>query len=308
MATVTFMKGSAVNTGQTTIRPVSRRPRAQRTWPLLLPSVGVLAIWAFVPLALTLWYSFQNYNLQMPPAVFDGLANYEYLITDPDLPRVVLNTLLMVFIPLVITLVLGIGLAVVYDGPFPGRPIARLLVITPFFVMPTVAALVWKNLFFHPVWGLLSWALQFVGLDPIDWFSNYPMAAIIIIITWMWTPFAGLILLTAMQSLDREQIEAATMDGAKAFARFFYIVLPHLYRPISVLIMLETIFFLSTYAEIYVTTGGGPGSATTNIPFYIYSRALLGFDVGLASAAGVFAIIIANIISFLFVRVMSEQL
>lgn len=289
-------------------KAAAARKHKVKTWPLLLPSVSVLAVWAFVPLVLTLWYSFQNYNLQIPPPEFGGLINYEYLITDPDLPGVVVNTLIMVFLPLVITIVLGLALAVLYDGPFPGRPMARLLVITPFFVMPTVAALVWKNLFFHPVFGLFSWLEQLFGLQPIDWFSAHPMAAIIIIVSWMWTPFATLILLTALQSLDREQLEAARMDGAKSFARFWYITIPHLYRPISVLIMLETIFFLSTYAEIYVTTMGGPGSATTNIPFYIYSRALMGFDVGLASAAGVFAIVIANIIAFFFVRAMSEQL
>ncbi|MFB9981402.1 carbohydrate ABC transporter permease [Mesorhizobium kowhaii] len=275
---------------------------------MLLPSVAILAVWAFVPLVLTLWYSFQNYNLQVPPPEFGGLVNYEYLFTDPDLPVVVLNTLILVFVPLVITLVLGCAFAVLYDGPFPGRSIARLLVITPFFVMPTVAALVWKNLLLHPVWGFISWMMRLVGLQPIDWFSSYPMAAIIIIVSWAWTPFATLILLTALQSLDREQIEAAKMDGAKAIARFIHVVLPHLYRPIAVLVMLETIFLLSTYAEIYVTTMGGPGSATTNIPFYIFSRALQGFDVGLASAAGVFAILIANIVAFFFVRVMSEQL
>lgn len=150
--------------------------------------------------------------------------------------------------------------------------------------------------------------MQLFGLQPVDWFSDYPMTAILIIVSWSWTPFATLILITAMQSLDREQIEAAKMDGARAVSRFIHVVLPHLYRPISVLIMLETIFFLTIYAEIYVTTGGGPGSATTNIPFYIYSRALMGFDVGLASAAGVFAITIANIIAFFFVRAISEQL
>lgn len=292
----------------TSTHPKTKARRKVSTWPLLLPSVSVLAIWAFVPLALTLWYSFQNYNLQVPPPVFGGLINYEYLLTDPDLPQVVLNTLILVFVPLAVTLVLGTALAVLYDGPFPGRPVARLLVITPFFVMPTVAALVWKNLFFHPVWGLLSWAQRLIGLQPTDWFSTQPMTAIIIIVSWTWTPFATLILLTALQSLDREQMEAARMDGAKALARFYYIVLPHLFRPIAVLVMLETIFFLSTYAEIYVTTMGGPGSATTNIPFYIFSRALMGFDVGLASAAGVFAILVANVIAFFFARAMSEQL
>jgi len=294
-----------------TIHNKSKSPRSKqkiRVWPLLLPSVSVLAIWAVVPLVLTIWYSFQNYNLQAPPAVFGGLINFEFLFTDGDLPVVVMNTLVMVFGPMLITVILGLAFATLYDGPFPGRSIARLLVITPFFVMPTVAALVWKNLFFHPVWGLLAWAEKLVGLEPIDWFSSHPMLAIIIIVSWLWTPFSTLILLTALQSLDREQIEAARMDGAKSVSRFIYVVLPHLRRPVAVLLMLETIFFLSTYAEIYVTTMGGPGAATTNIPFYIFSRALMGFDVGLASAAGIFAILIANIVAFFFVRNLSEQL
>lgn len=292
--------------------PTGPRPRKGgrkvRTWPLMLPAVAVLAVWMIVPLVLTVWYSLLHYNLQIPPPVFDGLANYRFLLGDPVLLQVVWNTLLLVFAPIIVTIFFGTLLAVLYDGPFPGRGIARLLVITPFFVMPTVAALVWKNLLLHPVWGLSSWLLKLIGLEPIDWFSHYPMAAIVIIISWMWIPFAALILITSMQSLDREQVEAARMDGARSFATFRYVILPHLYRPISVVMMLETIFFLATYAEIYVTTSGGPGSQTTNIPFYIFSRALQGFDVGLASAAGVFAVVIANIVALFFIRVVSEKL
>lgn len=287
-----------------TLRKRKRAP----VWPLMLPSIIVLLIWMIVPLVLTLWYSFQDYNLQIPPATFGGMINYEFLLTDPVLPTVIWNTLVMVFVPIIITISLGTLFAVLYDGPFPGKTFARLLVITPFFVMPPVAALVWKNLMLHPVWGLFSWVLKSIGLEPIDWFASYPMASVIIIICWMWTPFATLILLTALQSLDREQVEAARMDGARPRHVFRYVTIPHLLRPIAVVMMLETIFFLATYAEIYVTTAGGPGSATTNIPFYIYSRALQGFDVGLASAAGVFAIILANLVSLLFMKIVSEQL
>jgi sorbitol/mannitol transport system permease protein len=282
--------------------------RAIRTWPLLLPAVAVLAVWAIVPLVLTLWYSFQNYNLQTPPPTFAGFSNYYYLFTDPDLFAVIWNTLVLVFVPIAVTLFFGTLFALLYDGPFPGRTTARLLVITPFFVMPAVSALVWKNLMLNPVWGLVAWLFKLVGLQPIDWFLTYPMPAIIIIVSWSWIPFAMLIILTSLQSLDREQVEAARMDGAKSLGVFYYVTLPHLYRPIAVVIMLETIFFLSTYAEIYVTTVGGPGTATTNMPFYIFSRALLSFDVGLASAGGIFAILIANIVAFFFVRAIARQL
>lgn len=286
----------------------SKSYRTVRTWPLMFPAVALLAIWSIVPLVLTLWYAFQNYNLQTPPAEFTGLANFRYLVTDPDLFVVIRNTLELVFVPMAVTIVLGVLFALLYDSPFPGRSVARLLMITPFFIMPPVAALVWKNLILNPVWGLSAWLLKSVGLQPIDWFASYPMTAINIIVSWAWTPFATLILLTSLQSLDREQVEAARMDGAKAFSILRYVTLPHLYRPISVIFMLETIFFLAIYAEIYVTTGGGPGAETTNIPFYIYARALTSFDVGLASAGGIFAIIFANIVSFFFVRIISRQL
>lgn len=282
--------------------------RKVRTWPLLAPSVVLLGIWAIVPLVLTLWYSFQNYNLQIPPPTFNGVDNYYYLLTDPDLFAVVWNTIILVIVPVAITIVLGTLLALLYDSPFPGRSIARLMAITPFFVMPAVAALIWKNLILNPVWGLVAWLFKLFGFQPIDWFAQHPMPAIVMIVSWAWIPFAMLILLTSLQSLDREQVEAARMDGAKPHETFWYIKLPHLYRPISVIIMLETIFFLAIYAEIYVTTQGGPGTATTNMPFYIFSRALQNFDVGLASAGGIIAIVIANIVAFFFVRTMARQL
>jgi sorbitol/mannitol transport system permease protein len=147
-----------------------------------------------------------------------------------------------------------------------------------------------------------------VGLEGIDWFGNWPMTSIVIIVSWQWLPFALLILLTAIQSIDQEQKEAARMDGARSVNMFFYIILPHLRRAISVVIMIEMIFFLSIFAEIFVTTSGGPGLATTNLAFLIYIRSLLEFDVGSASAGGVIAIILANIVAIFLVRTIARTL
>jgi sorbitol/mannitol transport system permease protein len=287
-----------------------RKPpgRSVATFPLLLPAVGSLALWSVVPTILTLWFAFQGYNLLTPPKGFVGFRNFYFLLTDPGLPVVILNTVLLVVVPLVLTIALGTLVAVVFNDTFPGRWIARLLVVGPFFVMPTVSALVWKNLFMHPVYGLFAGIARTFGLPAIDWFADYPLASVIIIITWEWTPFAALILLTSLQSLDREQVEAAVMDGAKSVATFWYVVVPHLSRPIAIVAMLETIFFLGIYAEIAVTTVGGPGLATTNLPFFIYSRALLGFDVGGASAGGIFAIVLANLVTIAFVRTVARQI
>jgi sorbitol/mannitol transport system permease protein len=131
---------------------------------------------------------------------------------------------------------------------------------------------------------------------------------VILIVAWQWLPFATLILLTALQSLDEEQKEAAEMDGASAVSAFIYITLPHLARPITVVILIETIFLLTVFAEIFVTTGGGPGLQTTNIAFLIYSQALIQYDVGSASAGGLIAVVIANIVAFFLVRIVGRNL
>ena len=286
----------------------TKPPRRTGSW-LVVPSVAVLLAWMIVPLVMTLWFSFQYYNLVSPDtAGFAGRDNYEFLVTDPDFWVSLRNTMTLLVSVLVITVGLGTLLAVLFDQPFPGQKIARVLAISPFFVMPTVSALIWKNLLMHPIYGVLGAVALAFGLQPVDWFATYPLASVIAIVSWEWLPFALLILLTAVQSLDHEQREAARMDGAGVVAQFFFITLPHLSRAISVVIMIETIFLLTVFAEIFVTTSGGPGNATTNLAFLIYARALLQYDVGGASAGGVVAIILANIVAFFLVRSIARRL
>jgi sorbitol/mannitol transport system permease protein len=276
---------------------------------LMAPSVGLLLIWMIVPLAMTLWFSFQNYNLLNPANVsFAGLFNYRFFYTDPAFFQSIWNTLLIVAGVLLITVIGGIAIALLLDQPIWGQGIVRILVISPFFVMPPVAALVWKNMIMHPGYGVLADIARGLGLQPVDWFAQHPLLSIIIIVAWQWLPFATLILLTALQSLDHEQKEAAEMDGANALNRFIYLVVPHLARSITVVILIQTIFLLGVYAEILVTTNGGPGYASTNLPFLIYRTALLGYDVGGASAGGIIAVILANIVAFFLMRAVGKNL
>jgi sorbitol/mannitol transport system permease protein len=262
-----------------------------------------------VPLALTIYFSTLHYNLLDPDSgQFVGFENFEYFLTDPAFLASLRNTLVLVGSVLALTILIGIPLALLLDQPVIGRSIVRLMVIAPFFVMPTVSALVWKNLLMHPVSGLFAWIATLFGATPIDWFNDAPLLAIILIVSWQWLPFATLILLTALQSLDEEQKEAAEMDGARALSTFIYITLPHLARPITVVILIETIFLLTVFAEIFVTTGGGPGLQTTNIAFLIYSQALIQYDIGSASAGGLVAVVIANIVAFFLVRIVGRNL
>ena len=283
--------------------------RAVDTRPLLWPSIGVLLIWMIVPLVLTLWFSFRNYNLVDPTITgWAGVDNYTYLLTDPSFLTSIVNTVLLVGGVLLSTVVFGTLFAVLFDQDFWGQGAARLFVIAPFFVMPTVAALVWKNLLMHPVNGLIAYITSSLGFGVFDWFTVAPLFSVGVIVAWQWIPFATLILLTAMQSLDREQIEAARMDGAKAVARFRHIIVPHLSRPITVVVMIEMIFVLGIFAEIYVTTSGGPGDASTNLPFLIYKTAILNSDIGGGSAGGIVAVVLANIVAFFLLRAFARGL
>jgi sorbitol/mannitol transport system permease protein len=213
---------------------------------LVAPSIIMLFLWMIVPLAMTIYFSTLNYNLLSPEnRSFIGIGNYLDFLSDPDFLGALVNTLILVASVLVLSVVGGIFVALLMDQPIFGQNIVRVMVIAPFFVMPTVSALVWKNMLMNPVSGLFAWIAKSIGLTPIDWFTDCPMFAVILIVTWQWLPFASLILLTALQSLDEEQKEAATLDGAKAVNYFFYIVLPHIARAVTVVILIETIFLLS---------------------------------------------------------------
>ncbi|SLN29444.1 Trehalose transport system permease protein SugA [Roseivivax jejudonensis] len=276
---------------------------------MIAPSVILLLAWMLVPLLMTLYFSFLRYNLLMPGAnPFVGFENYTYFLSDPAFQTAIVNTLLLVGGVLVITVVGGIAVATLLDQPMWGTGLVRIMVISPFFVMPTVSALVWKNMFMNPVNGLFAWIADVLGMAAFDFLTQAPLASIIGIVSWQWLPFATLILLTAMQSLDSEQLEAAEMDGASAWARFWHIKLPHLARAITVVVLIQTIFLLSIFAEILVTTNGGPGTASTNLTYLVYAESLLRFDVGTGSAGGVVAIILANIVAIFLMRMIGKNL
>lgn len=276
---------------------------------MVSPSVIVLFIWMVVPLAITIFFSFRFYRLLSPGRErWVGFDNYAWFLNSPDFWVAILNTLLLVIGVLIITVVFGILIALLIDQPVWGQGILRILVISPFFVMPPVAASIWENLFMHPQNGLLAAASRGLGQEPILYLEAYPMASIIFIVSWEWLPFATLILLTALQSMSSEQLEAAEMDGASAFNRFRFMTLPHLKRAITVVVLIQTIFLLGIFGEIFTTTQGGPGSASTTLPYMIYKQALIAKDVGRAAAGGIIAVILANIVAIGLMRAIGKNI
>jgi sorbitol/mannitol transport system permease protein len=276
---------------------------------LLAPAVTTLFLWMIVPLTMTIYFSLVRYNLMQPgDKDFIGLENFEYFVTDPDFGASVSNTLMLLGSVIGITVVLGVALALLVNEPFPGRGLVRVLLISPFFVMPTANALLWKHMMMNPVYGVLAQVAIFFGTTPVDWLTDHPLFSVILMVSWQWLPFACLIFITSLQSLDRDQMEAAGMDGANAFQKFWFLTLPHLARPIAVVVMIEMIFLMSVFAEIFTTTGGGPGNESTNVAFLIFKQALMNFDVGVASAGALFAVVLANIAAVFLIRMIGKNL
>ncbi|MEP4770339.1 MAG: sugar ABC transporter permease [Roseibium sp.] len=278
---------------------------------MMAPAVILLLGWMLIPLCMTLFFSFKKYLPLRGDSMANGLewvgfANYARFVSSSSFWPSVQATLIIVGGVLAITIVLGILLAILLDQPMWGQGVVRILVIAPFFVMPTVSALVWKNMFMDPVNGILAHLWKFFGAEPIQWLSQASMPSLIMIVSWQWLPFATLILLTAIQSLDSEQLEAAEMDGAPVHKRFAFIVLPHLARAITIVTLIQTIFLLAIFAEIFVTTGGAFGTKT--LSYLIFQRVLESQNVGLGSAGGVYAIILANIVAIFLMRIVGKNL
>ncbi len=274
---------------------------------MMAPAVILLLGWMLVPLSMTLYFSFKKYlPMRGGDLGWVGFDNYTRFVTSSSFWPSISATLTILGGVLAITVVLGVLLAILLDQPMWGQGVVRILVIAPFFVMPTVSALVWKNMFMDPNYGLLAYLWRFFGAEPVQWMSQASLPSIIMIVSWQWLPFSTLILLTAIQSLDSEQLEASEMDGAPILKRFWYIILPHLSRAITVVILIQTIFLLSIFAEIFVTTGGAFGTKT--LSYLIFQRVLESQNVGLGSAGGVYAIILANIVAIFLMRIVGKNL
>ncbi|PNY79946.1 carbohydrate ABC transporter permease [Deinococcus koreensis] len=302
------MTVAATPTTVTTTAPTPKRGLRLTPAALIWPALLYLITTTQVPFFMTVYYSFFRYNLVEPDnRPFVGLANYANLLTNPENFRIVVNTLVLALGTLLLTLIIGGAMALLLNRDFPGRALLRTVMISSFLVMPIVTAVIWKNMLLNPVSGFFSWVTLRLGLQPVDFLAQYPMGSVIAMITWEWMPFAMLILLTGLQSLPDDQLEAARLDGASPLQEFQHIVLPHWSQAIQVVVLMETIALLQVYGEIYGSTSGGPGLATTNLPYFIYQKAFAEYNIGLASAAGVLTVVLTNILAVYLLRFMSRS-
>jgi sorbitol/mannitol transport system permease protein len=276
---------------------------------LLLPALAYLGLMTQAPFVLTLWYGFHRWILTSPELghAWIGIDNFRYELTqDPIFRTAIVNTLEITAAIVGGSLVIGLGLALLLNRSFPLRGVARSLMIAPFFVMPTVNAVVQKNLFLNPIFGLVNWFWTSLGLHRVDWLAVHPKFSIIAMAVWQWAPFMMLILLAGLQGISDEVREAARIDGAGPVTEFRRITLPLLGPYVELAMLLGMIYILQLFGEIFVATQGGPGTETTTIPYYVYQTISQANDVGTSSAQGVLAIVFSSIIAALLLRLLTR--
>ena len=276
---------------------------------LLLPALAYLALMTQAPFVLTLWYGFHRWILTSPELghAWIGIANFRYELTqDPIFRTAIVNTLEITAAIVGGSLVIGLALALLLNRSFPLRGVARSLMIAPFFVMPTVNAVVQKNLFLNPIFGLVNWFWTSLGFQRVDWLAVHPKFSIIAMAVWQWAPFMMLILLAGLQGISDEVREAARIDGAGPVTEFRRITLPLLGPYVELAVLLGMIYILQLFGEIFVATQGGPGTETTTIPYYVYQTISQANDVGTSSAQGVLAIVFSSIIAALLLRLLTR--
>ncbi|WP_405528977.1 sugar ABC transporter permease [Streptomyces canus] len=280
----------------------------------LLPALIFTIVVTQLPFVATLIISTFQWNILKPgERHFVGLSNFSFVFTDERLRTAVLNTVVLTASVVVISVILGLGLAMLLDRRFAGRGLARTLLIAPFLVMPVAAALLWKHAIYNPDYGLLNGTLNAVyrlfGADngpTVDWISSYPMPAVVVSLVWQWTPFMMLILLAGLQAQPGDVLEAARMDGASALQTFRHITLPHLRQYIELGVLLGTIYVVQTFDAVFTITQGGPGSQTTNLPYEIYLTMFRKYEYGEAAAAGVVVVLGAFVIATFALRTIAS--
>jgi len=287
-------------------RGATRREAWQRRLPLL-PALIYIVVVTQIPFLVTLWYSFQSYFFDVPgPPHFIGFSNYTTVFTSAAFRGALVRSVVMTASAVIVAMLLGIAFAILLDRKFLGRGVVRTLIITPFLVMPAAAALVWAGPMLDPNFGLLNYLLQPFGVHHVAWLSTHALGSVIVVMIWQWTPFMTLIVLAGLQSQPPDTLEAATVDGAGALAIFRELTLPHLRPYIELGILLGSIYLVNVFDQVRLMTNGGPGTATTNLPFYLYTQVNYAFDVGGAAAAGVVTVILTIIVATFALRMFAR--
>ena len=269
-----------------------------------MPAFVYVFVLTIFPSAYTLYYSFTGLNLARPQygAPFVGLLNYVQLVSDPLFQQSLLNTGLLSLLDISAELVIGYLLASLLARDIKGISIFRTAALVPLMIPSVVVAFAW--LYIARPFGLLHYIVTRIGLPAPDFFGN-PSTALYTLIginIWQWTPFVIIVLAAGMQGVPTAALEAADLDGASWWQKQRQIIFPMLTGIIAIVTLFRFVDDFRVFDTIYVTTGGGPGSATYTIAFYGYQQSFKYFNIGYGSALSWMINVLVLIVAIILFR------
>jgi multiple sugar transport system permease protein len=281
----------------------------ERSLPYLLiaPTIAVLVALSIYPLFYAIRISFQTGSGE---AVHWTFANFLRLATDKFFLEALIHTFIYAAVALTFEFLLGLGLAVMLDRPLRGRSFFRSVLLIPMMLPPVVVGVVWR-LMLNPDFGAINGTLKGTGVntEALTWTASptLALASVIAVDIWQWTPFMFLVLLAGLQAIPQEPYEAAVIDGSSAWQTFRYVTLPLLRPAILIALLLRTMDLLRVFDQIFILTEGGPGFSTETVSLYIYRTAFRFFDFGYAAAMSFVLLVLTNIISVSYIRLLQRQ-
>ena len=273
----------------------------------LAPALILLGVFLFYPIVYLLYLSFTTGSFTVSGIQWVGWRNYLRLFTDVDFWQVIGNTAYFTIATVIPTIVIPLGLAVLLNLSFPGRSILRAA-----YFIPSITSLVAVGLAFRWLFqtdGPINDFLIQWGLEPISWLSStvWAMPVIILLSTWKQLGFNLVVFIAGLQTIPQSRYEAAELDGANSWAKFWYITIPGLKPTLIFAVLTTAIFTLRSFEQVYIITGGGPLNSTNVLVYYIYEQAFARFEFGYAAAAATILLAIASVFVYFYLRVWNEQ-
>jgi multiple sugar transport system permease protein len=271
---------------------------------LFLPAFIVLLLTTTFPLVYLIWTSFQKLELAMPwLAGLTGLDNYEQMAGDARFWSSLKLTVIYTGVSVTLQVLVGLGLALLVLQIPKGQGVLRVAAILPIVLAPVVVGLFWRTLVLAPDFGIVDFVTRALGLGSHNWLGDPQLAlvSVIAIHTWQWTPFAFLVLLASLSALPPDVYEAARIDRASAWKRFWHLTLPLVRPAIVIVVIMRIMIALSAFAAIFAATGGGPGTATEILNLYAYRMSFAELSIGYGAALATVLLAITLAVSFVLI-------
>ncbi|MBC8231157.1 sugar ABC transporter permease [bacterium] len=276
----------------------------------IIPTLVLLIAMNIFPLLFSLCLSFTRYKYGSNlPWIFIGTKNYSRILSDPNIWRYFRTTAEFVIYAVSAQFLIGFGLALLLNREFKYRGIITTLILLPMMLSPVVVGLFWKFIF-NPETGLLNYFLRVLfRVEKIGWTTNPDTALISVVIvdTWMWSPFMMLISLAGLSAIPKYLYEAADVDRASGWFKFRHITLPMVSPLLLIALLFRTMDAFKLFDLVYVLTNeGGPGIETETVSLNLYKIAIRRLDIGLGSAMAYILLIVIIALSNIYIKYLNK--